>query len=64
MRPRRLFLVLEGRLVIDVDGRESVALEPQQGYTVPRGRHALHARSVRTSVIMVEAAGIVPTGDD
>jgi hypothetical protein len=56
--------VLEGRLVIDVDGRESVALEPQQGYTVRRGRHALHARSVRTSVIMVEAAGIVPTGDD
>ena len=55
--------VLEGRLVIDVDGQDSVTLEPQQGYTVPRGvMHCTHA-PVRTAVLMVEAAGVVPTGD-
>ena len=58
------FLVLEGRLVIDIDGQDSVTLEPQQGYTVPRGiMHCTHA-PVRTSILMVEAAGVVPTGDD
>jgi mannose-6-phosphate isomerase-like protein (cupin superfamily) len=58
------FLVLEGRLVIDVDGQDSVTLEPQQGYTVPRGvMHCTHA-PVRTAVLMVEAAGVVPTGDE
>ena len=57
------FLVLEGRLVIDVEGQDSVVLEPQQGYTVPRGvMHCTHA-PVRTSILMVEAAGVVPTGD-
>ena len=58
-----LFLVLEGRLVIDVEGRESVTLEPRQAYTVPRGvMHCTHA-PVRTAILMVEAAGVVPTGD-
>jgi mannose-6-phosphate isomerase-like protein (cupin superfamily) len=57
------FLVLEGRLVIDVDGRDSVTLEPHQGYTVPRGvMHCTHA-PVRTAILMVEASGVVPTGD-
>jgi mannose-6-phosphate isomerase-like protein (cupin superfamily) len=58
-----LFLVLEGRLVIDVEGRDSVTLEPSQAYTVPRGvRHCAHAPE-RTTILMVEAAGVVPTGD-
>ena len=58
------FLVVDGRLVIDVEGRESVTLEPRQGYTVPRGvMHCTHA-PVRTAILMVEAAGVVPTGDD
>ena len=58
------FLVLEGRLVIDIDGQGSVTLEPQQGYTVPRGvMHCTHA-PVRTSILMVEAAGVIPTGDE
>jgi mannose-6-phosphate isomerase-like protein (cupin superfamily) len=58
-----LFLVLEGRLVIDVEGRDSVTLEPSQAYTVPRGvMHCTHAPE-RTTILMVEAAGVVPTGD-
>ena len=31
------FLVLEGQLLIDVEGRGTVTLDPHQGYTVPRG---------------------------
>jgi mannose-6-phosphate isomerase-like protein (cupin superfamily) len=57
------FLVLEGELVIDVEGAESVRLGPHQGYTVPRGvLHKTSAR-VRTAILMVEPAGVVPTGD-
>src|SRR5512133_3075208 len=57
------FLVLEGRLVIELEGHETVTLEPHQGYTVPRGVMHLTRAPVRTSIVMVEPAGVVPTGD-
>src|SRR5450755_4702728 len=31
------FFVLEGRLLLDIEGKETVTLERQQGYTVPKG---------------------------
>jgi mannose-6-phosphate isomerase-like protein (cupin superfamily) len=57
------FLVLEGELVLEVEGSDSVRLRPQQGYTVPKG--VMHKTSApeRTVIVMVEAAGVVPTGD-
>ena len=56
------FLVLEGRLDIELEDRV-VSLGPRQGFTVPRGvMHFPHARG-RTVVLMVEKAGVVPTGD-
>jgi uncharacterized cupin superfamily protein len=56
------FYVVEGRFVIDLDGR-SVTLEPRQGFVVPRGvRHRTRA-PVRTVVLMIETAAIVPTGN-
>jgi mannose-6-phosphate isomerase-like protein (cupin superfamily) len=57
------FLVLEGELVIDVEGSDSVRLGPHQGYTVPKG--VLHKTSapVRTVIVMVEPGGVAPTGD-
>jgi mannose-6-phosphate isomerase-like protein (cupin superfamily) len=58
------FLVLSGELLIDLkeDGR-TVTLGPHMAFTVPRGVvHRTRARG-RTAVIMVEAAGVVPTGD-
>ncbi len=56
------FLVLEGRLLIDLEDR-SVELGPRQGFTVPRGvRHRTRAPE-RTVILMVEGAGVVPTGD-
>ena len=56
------FFVLEGEWIIDLEGR-SVTLTPGQGYVVPKGvRHRPRAPK-RTVILMVEGAGIVPTGD-
>src|SRR4030081_3154471 len=53
------FLVLEGRLLIDVEGRDTVTLDPHQGYTVPRGvMHRTRAPEGRTVIVMVEPAGV------
>jgi mannose-6-phosphate isomerase-like protein (cupin superfamily) len=57
------FLVLEGELLIDVRGDETVRLQPHQGYTVPRGVEHRTRATARTTILMVEAAGVVPTGD-
>ena len=57
------FLVLEGRLLIDLEDRETVTLERLQGYTVPRGVMHCTRAPVRTAILMVEPAGVVPTGD-
>jgi mannose-6-phosphate isomerase-like protein (cupin superfamily) len=56
------FYVVEGRFLIDLDDR-TVALGPGQGFVVPKGvRHRPRAPE-RTVILMVEGAGIVPTGD-
>jgi mannose-6-phosphate isomerase-like protein (cupin superfamily) len=57
------FLVLDGQLLIDLDGGETVTLDPHQGYTVPRTVVHRTRAPVRTSILMVEAAGVSPTGD-
>jgi mannose-6-phosphate isomerase-like protein (cupin superfamily) len=58
------FLVLDGELLIDLqESTRTVALGPTQAFTVPRG--AVHRTRAprRTTILMVEAAGVVPTGD-
>jgi mannose-6-phosphate isomerase-like protein (cupin superfamily) len=61
-REDELFFVLEGKLLLDFDGR-TVELAPRQGMVVPRGVvHRTRARE-RTVVLMVEAATVVPVGD-
>jgi len=56
------FFVVEGKLLIDLDGR-TIELVPQQGFVVPKGvRHRTRAPE-RTVILMVETAGIIPTGD-
>lgn len=56
------FFVIEGRLFVDLEGR-TVELDPRQGLVVPKGvRHRTRAPE-RTVILMVENAGIVPTGD-
>jgi len=39
------FLVLEGQLLIDVEERDTVVLDPHQGFTVPRGTEHRTRRS-------------------
>lgn len=57
------FFTLEGTLIIDIEGSDSVELHPQQGYVVPKGVvHKTRAPS-KTVVLMIESAGIIPTGD-
>lgn len=56
------FLVLDGVLEIEIEGRDTVTLNPTEGIMVPRGvRHRPIARSGAT-VLMVEQTTIVPTG--
>jgi len=57
------FLVLDGQLLLDVEGRGTITLDPHQGYTVPKGVVHRTRAPKRTTVVMVEAAGVVPTGD-
>src|SRR5262249_7957152 len=57
------FFVLEGELVLEIEGAETVRLKPKQGYTVPRGVMRKTSAPVRTAILMVEPAGVEPTGD-
>lgn len=62
-REDELFFVLDGKLLLDVEGRPTAELGPRQGMVVPRGVvHRTRAPS-RTVVLMVEAATVKPTGD-
>jgi len=55
------FYVVEGKLLIDLEDR-LVELAPRQGFVVPRGvMHRTRALE-RTVILMVENAGIIPTG--
>ena len=56
------FYVVEGKLLIDLEGKV-VELTPQQGFVVPKG--VLHRTRApqRTVILMVENAGIIPTGN-
>ncbi len=56
------FYVVEGCLFIDLEHRV-VELAPRQGFVVPKGIiHRTRAQE-RTVVLMVENAGIIPTGN-
>ena len=57
------FFTLDGKLIIDIEGGESVELHPHQGYVVPRGVVHKTRAPEKTVVLMIETAGIVPTGD-
>jgi mannose-6-phosphate isomerase-like protein (cupin superfamily) len=56
------FYVLEGQLLIDLEDRV-VELAPRQGFVVPKGVMHRTRAPQRTVIIMVENAGIIPTGN-
>ena len=64
-REDELFFVLEGSLLLDLrdPDERTVELAPRQGMVVPKGVvHGTRAKQ-RTVVLMVEPAGVKPTGD-
>lgn len=56
------FYVVEGAFLIDLEDR-TVALEPRQGFVVPKGVTHRTRAPEGAVILMVENAGIVPTGD-
>jgi mannose-6-phosphate isomerase-like protein (cupin superfamily) len=56
------FYVVEGRFLIDLEG-ETVELAPRQGFVVPKGVVHRTRAPEKAIILMVEGAGIVPTGD-
>ena len=61
-REDEFFYVIEGKLLLDLEGR-TVELAPKQGMLVPRGVMHRTRAPKRTVVLMIEAATVVPTGD-
>lgn len=60
-RTTSFFYVVEGQLLIDLKER-LITLDPRQGIVVPKGVMHRTRAPQRTVVIMVENAGIIPTG--
>jgi mannose-6-phosphate isomerase-like protein (cupin superfamily) len=56
------FYVVDGQLLIDLQDR-SVELSPRQGFVVPKGAMHRTRAQHRTVILMVENAGIIPTGN-
>jgi mannose-6-phosphate isomerase-like protein (cupin superfamily) len=61
-RDDEFFFVLDGRLIIDLEGK-SVELGKWQGYVVSKGVVHRTRAPERTVILMVETSAIVPTGD-
>jgi mannose-6-phosphate isomerase-like protein (cupin superfamily) len=55
------FYVVDGRLLIDLEDG-TVELSPRQGFVVPKGIVHRTRAVQRTVILMVENAGVVPTG--
>jgi mannose-6-phosphate isomerase-like protein (cupin superfamily) len=57
------FFVLDGHFIVDLEDR-SIDLRRWQGFTVPKGVVHRTRAPERSVILMVENAGIVPTGDE
>jgi len=58
------FYVVEGNFLIDIEEpRRTVTLAPRQGFVVPKGVVHRTRAPEKAIILMVEGAGIVPTGD-
>jgi hypothetical protein len=56
------FYVVDGELLIDLENR-TVALKQGQGFVVPKTVMHRTRAPKRTTILMVENAGIIPTGN-
>jgi len=57
------FYVIDGKLLIDIEDGGTFELHPKQGFTVPKGVVHRTRAPQRTAILMVEGAGVKPTGD-
>jgi len=58
------FFVVEGELLLDIEGGETQVLKQHQGYTVPRGVVHRTRAPEKVVMLMVEKSGVIPTGDE
>lgn len=59
------FYVVDGRFLIDLQKVDrTVELGPKQGFTVPRGVVHRTRAPERSVILMIEGAGVIPTGDE
>ena len=56
------FYVIEGRLLIDLEGR-TIELDPRKRVVIPRGVVHRTRAPRRTVILMMENKGIIPTGN-
>ena len=57
------FLVLDGELLVDVEGSGTITVGPHQACSVPKGVVHRTRAPRRTTILMVESAGVMPVGD-
>jgi mannose-6-phosphate isomerase-like protein (cupin superfamily) len=57
------FFVLQGQLLIDLEGDRTIELNPQQGVTIPKGIMHRPRAPQKTAMLMFETSNIQPTGD-
>ena len=57
------FFTLNGELLIDIENSETIPLKQHQGYVVPNGVVHKTRAPEKTVVLMIETAGIIPTGN-
>jgi mannose-6-phosphate isomerase-like protein (cupin superfamily) len=57
------FLVLEGELLVDIEGADTITLTQHQACSVPKGIVHRTRATRRTTIVMVEADGVMPAGD-
>lgn len=58
------FFTLSGKLLLDIENSETIILKEHQGYVVPKGVVHKTRAPEKTVILMIETAGIIPTGDE
>jgi mannose-6-phosphate isomerase-like protein (cupin superfamily) len=61
-REDEFFYIIDGELVIDLEGR-TMELSPKQGFTVPRDTMHRTRAPCGAVILMIEGSGVEPTGD-
>ena len=59
----QFFYVIDGRLRIELQGRDAVELAAGTAFSVPRGMLHRPVALEPTQVLMIEKAGVAVTGD-